>query len=273
MSNETSKRISKNMKKPLTDEDVDEDSIINKKRLRSKQEVVKSESLRRSTRQHALQEEDSDNEEDENDNEDENSGRGKYSFRNRQVVKREQLNVSELGGGGGGNASYYGKENKKNEKERESRRKTEDRLSYRDPQAGLYLGGRLPPSNLREKEKERERERRRRRHGADSNHYFHRYHGSNRNRKHYDSSSASDSESNNFWGKGNMLNDDDNFKLHENRRLQQELDSIQPLNSVSMGSSIMDNASRRDLLRADVTPVEVDSKIGFDSIGDQIVFQ
>lgn len=59
---------------------------------------------------------------------------------------------------------------------------------------------------------------------------------------------------------------------------ERELGSIQPINSFGPSSgggkgggggqgSIVDKASARDLLRADVSPMEIDSSVTFDSIG------
>lgn len=65
---------------------------------------------------------------------------------------------------------------------------------------------------------------------------------------------------------------------------ERELSSIRPINSsgFSNGSggqgaggqgSIVDKASARDLLRADVSPMEIDPNITFDSIGGGKVCQ
>lgn len=64
--------------------------------------------------------------------------------------------------------------------------------------------------------------------------------------------------------------------IYNTRRLQQELDSIRPLNmrdienrgsSSSSSSVVHDKASTRDLSRADVLPVAVDSDVGFQQVG------
>ena len=76
-------------------------------------------------------------------------------------------------------------------------------------------------------------------------------------------------------GMGMGGDEDSQFHQHENARLRDELSSIQPLDmgsvnhrgTVGAGGSIQDKVSTRDLARADVLPVAVDSSIGFDQVG------
>jgi len=45
---------------------------------------------------------------------------------------------------------------------------------------------------------------------------------------------------------------------------------VQPINAIGMsgmGGSLQDKASKRDMLRSDATPLAVDAKVGFKSVG------
>ena len=81
--------------------------------------------------------------------------------------------------------------------------------------------------------------------------------------------------------------EDDQFNEYERTRLRNELDSIQPINTTApsftshftstgtgtggmsggMGGSLVDKASKKDLLRADVTPLAIDPGLDFASVG------
>ena len=141
--------------------------------------------------------------------------------------------------------------------------------NYNDNQR-MYLGGKMPNWNHPK-------------HRKSSHHSSGHHHSSSR--RHYDSSSESSSDSSRDH-KGSMrsrgsrgsrggsryLNsdEDDNFKRYEGERLRKERDSIQPLDAgaaSAVGGSVRDKASRRDMLRADATPLAVDSQIGFANIG------
>ena len=194
-------------------------------------------------------------EHDDEDDEDENYGH-KYTLRNRARTQRQTMNISTMGGVGGG----Y--ETSKASKVR--RRELEDRINYRDSQR-LYLGGKLPrhsTGSYRDKKHDN------RDHYRSSSRRHRRFSRNNR-RRHYDSSSESDSgRSRNSFS---STDEDRRFRRHEDRRIDRELDSIQPMNAAaslnSNGGSIRDKASRRDLSRADVNPIVVDSNISFDSVG------
>lgn len=203
-----------------------------------------------------------DEEEDEEQHNDENEEvLNKYMFRDRSKIRRETPYM----GGMGINT-------------RKSNR-TSQISKYVDNQSRLYLGGKIPNYNLK------------------SNQYNKRKNKlCTSNRKHFDSSSdsSSSSESKHDSYEHNKYNDinrnrnggirddikrsgdrdDDQFHNYESRRLQNERDSIQPINvsttdsrNQGLAGSLRDHASKRDLLRADVTPVAVDPKLGFDSVG------
>ena len=191
---------------------------------------------------------------DQDDDDDEDEG-PKYSFRNREITKRETMNITRLGGDGGGL-----KMNNNNPYERE-RIQTRDSggnhgRNYVDTQPRLYLGGKLPNYGRR-----------------NNNNHHHRHRRSSSSRRHYDSSSESSSSCNSRGKKSRRRSyssdDDIGFNNYEVKRLDKERDSIQPINFSYnfLGGSVKDKASSRDLLRADVIPVAVDSKIDFNSVG------
>lgn len=95
-------------------------------------------------------------------------------------------------------------------------------------------------------------------------------------RSHFDSSSESSDEG------GGFADHDQGFDRYQRKTHERELGSIQPINSFGptpaggggggaagggSSGSIVDKASARDLLRADVSPMEIDPSITFDSIG------
>lgn len=94
-------------------------------------------------------------------------------------------------------------------------------------------------------------------------------------RSHFDSSS----ESSDGGGGGGFADHDQGFERYQRKNHERELGSIQPINSFGpnpggaavggggSSGSIVDKASARDLLRADVNPMEIDSSVTFDSIG------
>ena len=202
------------------------------------------------------------------------------------------MNVSNLGGDGGG---YRRSATPRSSREKELGDKRT--ISYKDPQAHIRLGGRLPspPS-----ERNSSRSHRRR-----SKHSRQRH--SERNvRKHFDSSRESSSSSaGSYRGyrghhRGNHSQRDgqhghfdietflrggrkdghrgssgqgeeDQFSMHERDRMDRELNSIQPINTggrgLNMGGSVVDHSSKRDLSKADVNPVAVDPNVSFASVG------
>lgn len=95
-------------------------------------------------------------------------------------------------------------------------------------------------------------------------------------RSHFDSSSESSDDG---GGRGGGFADhDQGFARYQRKTHERELGSIQPINSFGpnpggvaggggSSGSIVDKASARDLLRADVSPMEIDSSVTFDSIG------
>ena len=192
-----------------------------------------------------------------------------YSFRNREMTKRDvsTLNVKTLGGDGAGcarsNATY-----RENRDVRESTRSSD--RNYVDTQPRMHFGGRISNWNHHSYKNHRSQHRRRSSYSVSD-------------RKHYDSSSesasaASKNGNNSFSrfkrspNRSSYMNesDEDGFSKYESNRLANERNSIQPINNESasnMGGSLMDKASKRDLMRADVAPVAVDSKIGFSAIG------
>jgi len=186
---------------------------------------------------------------------DDEEGR-KYSFRNRAAVRREFINVTQLGGVGGGYATSENNHPKRpglrssDDYIRDSR----DRPNYRDYLSRTRMnhrGKRLSQHDYKHKCSPLPRGK----HRSGNNH-----------RRHYDSSSESSSDSYSSFSSG--ARDDRHFRKHEARRAQQELDSILPINRVSgLAGSTRDKVSRRDLNRADVHPIVVDSNISFDSVG------
>lgn len=199
---------------------------------------------------------DEENEENDEDNEEEEEEEDEnvktYSFRNRNRTQREFMNISHLGGDGG---SYKTSSHGKSKHDRNS-----SRISYKET-GRLYLGGRLksPP-----------------RHKKRHHHVRHR----SKHRRHYDSSSESSSSGSGSssssgsnrrgrYGSDNSSddNDDKQFRKHEERRLRKERDSVLPVELGSLGGSVRDKVSRKDLNRADVMPVAVDASVGFSSVG------
>lgn len=99
-------------------------------------------------------------------------------------------------------------------------------------------------------------------------------------RSHFDSSS--ESSDGGGGGGGGFADHDQGFERYQRKTHERELGSIQPINSFGptpgggggaagggggSSGSIVDKASARDLLRADVNPMEIDSSVTFDSIG------
>lgn len=194
-----------------------------------------------------------------------------YSFRDRSRTKRETLNVRNLGGDGDG---YRRSTN--------SFVRRSDRLAYSTEKVAqqvvrdycykqrLPSGGKIPnPAYYRDLKQHR-------------NNRYDKLKGDEVSRRHFDSSSeSSDSDSKRphrlnacYEGSyGQVGNEDQHFHNHERRRLNDELNSIQPLNmsgsgaGCGMGGSILDKHSQRDLSRADVLPVAIDGSVGFDAIG------
>jgi DNA replication protein DnaC len=208
-----------------------------------------------SNRDDGVGDEDQEEEEEDDDEEDENdSPRRKYSFRDRSRHRRETLNVTHLGGEG---QSYL-------KKKPHNGSNSSARFTYRDT-TRMYLGGRLPnyktegshhPSHKRRLER----------------------------RAHYDSSSESSSNSSCQQDRKRHRNTQEkspheeevHFREHEEERLRKEMASIVPLTlnqmgnnnlSSGMGGSVRDQYSKKDLSRADVNPLAVDSSIGFASVG------
>lgn len=176
--------------------------------------------------------------EEEEEEEEEEEGPRTYSLRDRSNIKRETLNISHLGGDG---KTYVHDPHPHHV----PRSYGTERPSYREPR--LHLGRTTIPT---------------RRHHH--HHHHHRRHHKSY-RRHFDSSSDSDSDSSSDRRRGN---EDDQFRRHEMQRLEAERDSILPLSMLKgMGGSVMDKASRRDLLRADIVPVAVEAHIDFKSVG------
>ncbi len=209
-----------------------------------------------------------DDDEDDEDEKEKDQPR-QYSFRNREMTKRDisTLNVKTLGGDGAGcarsNAAY-----RENRDLRESTRSSD--RNYVDTQPRMHFGGRISNWNHHSYKNHRSQHRRRTSFGVSD-------------RKHYDSSSESSSGSskagaNSFSrlkrspNRSSYMNEseEDGFSKYESNRLAKERNSIQPINDGNtnhMGGSLMDKASKRDLMRADVAPIAIDSKIGFSAIG------
>ena len=234
--------------------------VINSKRsremidsTRSNRSSSRNQSWRNNKNQYEDDVTQQDEDDDGNDDDEEEEDGPKYSFRNREITKRETMNISTLGGDGGG----LKQNNNPFERERMQTRDSggSHGRNYVDPQPRLYLGGKLPSYGRR----------------GSRNHHRHRH--SSSSRRHYDSSSESSSSSASRGKKSRRRSyssdDDTGFNNYENKRVDKERDSIQPINFLekSLGGSVKDKASARDLLRADVMPVAVDSKIGFDSVG------
>lgn len=241
---------------------------------------------------------DSENDDSDDESEDDQQVTKKYSFRDREATRRETINVQTLGGDGGGyrrstvTTSHRLREvpNSYHEPPKSPKSPKVSRNSFSNPQPRLYLGGKIPnPSHYTNKH---------------SSKHKHSSGGHNSIRRHFDSSSDSSSSdddidrhksSRNRHAPGGVFSDDDDlqFTHYEKQRLQQERDSIVPINfsdnkntnsdnftgsrnsngygnsstGGSLGGSLRDKASRRDLLRADADPVAVDSAISFNSIG------
>jgi hypothetical protein len=231
--------------------------------------------------------EDDDDEEEEDDDEEEEEEEEeevkKYSFRNRSNTRRELLNISE---DATQNQSYKGEEERSHlkgalrkqpttgvKRDRSGRQRgnnsnqQSDSFSYKEKR--IYLGGRLPSPPPKHKHR-RSRGREGRRQSSSS-------------RRHYDSSSESSTSSSTSdsgfrdTGRrrkkrlGSYSDEDENFREHEERRVARERDSIMPMNlggvEGSSGNGMKDSASNRDLVKADVLPLQIDSGIGFASVG------
>ena len=215
-------------------------------------------------------------EEDEDEDEEEEESTRKYSLRDRESSKRETMNISVLGGDGGGYARSAGQGATR------SLRSGEHNVAQ---QPRMYLGGKIP--NFAHARYRRSNNRA----NKHSDHHRQKSHGEG-TRRHFDSSSDSSSDDakssvrdrigNSKYSHEHGGNDDVQFNRYENERLQAERDSVQPLNmeslggfmstgggdmNSSMGGSLRDKASQKDMLRADAAPVAVDPRLGFQSIG------
>jgi hypothetical protein len=189
--------------------------------------------------------------------------RKKYSFRNRDNTRRDTsfLNIKTLGGDAGGlNRTSQAVPTRVL------------RRSYSDNSQRFHFGGKLPNWNAK-------------RHKSANRDSF----KSVERRRHFDSSSDSSDSSvgdrprnsserhANPYPRSNSFesfDEDYQFSHHEMRRLEEERNSIQPINLLTsgredsaLGGSVRDKASKRDLLRADVMPVTVDSDVGFSLVG------
>ena len=208
-------------------------------------------------------------EEEEEESEEEHAGgqsSRKYSFRNREATRLVKMNIESTSGrqyerSKEEQISYHIKEEVKPYRPHAFYSRVP---IYRDPPAL-----RLPPAARTGGHKKHHR----RSHRSDD-------------RRHYDSSSESsgggDSSFKDRSRRGAYAGDDDaNFSQYEQDRLQRERDSVQPMDigqlgggggsgsgqGQGMGGSVRDKASQRDLLRADVAPVAVDPRLGFQSVG------
>lgn len=270
-----------------------DDSCRHSRRISSSSRGVSQEPLdfdpgrRRSARFQTKEEgrdEEDDEEEDEDDEESESDGEGgrKYSFRDRAATTRRIINIENLGGDGAGmkhsekpkkRYEYHTGERETAVRSREfsggrgTSHDSHDRggRRYTDQYARYNFGGKYDPTMGRK----------RRRSGGG-----HRHRGSG-GRRHYDSSSESSSSGSDRGrrrgrGRGGYYSsEDDNFHEYERRRMHKERDSVQPMNfgpsssssKSSMGGSVRDHTSRKDMLRVDALPVAVDSKIGFQTVG------
>lgn len=201
------------------------------------------------------EEDKSESESEEEEVEDGGTGR-KYSFRNRALTKRETMNVSRLGGDGGGLSQSNFVSSSSHERNTRNAIGGDGR-NYRETPR-LYLGGKILTGK-----------------SSSHNHSSRRHHRSSHRRRHFDSSSESSSSDddrrrNKRHSHSGFEDEDFQFRNHENQRLTEERNSIQPINAngnAGLGGSLMDRASKRDLSRADVTPLGVESSVGFDSIG------
>ena len=245
--------------------------------------------LRRSSRQqtHALMDTSKDNVDvndsgidvsdvnsEDNEEEDEADAAKVYSFRDRSLTKRETMNVQNLGGDGDGYRRNPNSSTRRSDRLADSTEKeVQPSRDYRYKQR-LPSGGKIPnPAYHRDLKQHRNNryDKAKRRGGEQSS------------RRHFDSSSeSSDSDGGsrrpnrnsapNKGGYNQYGNEDQQFHTHERKRLDDELNSIQPLKMSGdacsgMGGSIQDKHSQRDLSRADVLPVAVDGTIGFDQVG------
>lgn len=225
------------------------------------------------------EEDDDDDDDDDSDSESDGEGR-KYSFRDRAATTRRIINIENLGGDGAGMAhsekpkkryEYHTGEREMAVRNREhsgGRGRSYDSYDrggrrYTDQYSRYNFGSKYDPTMSRK----------RRRSGGSSR----RRGGSGR--RHYDSSSESSSSGSDRGrgrrgrGRGGYYSsEDDDFREYERRRLHKERDSVQPMDfggssSSSMGGSLKDRASKKDMLRVDALPVAVDSKIGFEAVG------
>ena len=143
------------------------------------------------------------------------------------------------------------------------RRTRQSSINYNNPQPRLYLGGKIPNYNHHSYKKSSKSKNR----------------TPSTQRRHFDSSSESSSSEDDIRRNrgrhtSNDGDDDSQFNSYEQKRLHQQRESIQPINAdlfpgndLMMSGSLTDKASKKDLLRADVSPLSVDSRISFDSIG------
>lgn len=185
-------------------------------------------------------EEDDDDDDDDEEPEEDEFGQRKHSARERRP--RQIDNVKTLGGDGGG----LSKSNQSSRGFERDLRDLDQRPIYKEPR--LYLGGRLP--------------------NGDSKRPRHHHRRRKEFRRHFDSSSESDNSDASRGSPMSQVDEDEQFRRHEQKRLHMERESVQPLNLAGgMGGSVRDRLTDKDMLRADATPVGVDPKIGFQSIG------
>lgn len=257
-------------------------------RFRSQRETFNVGQLGGGNDEEEDEEEDEENDEGDNigdedgdgDCDEEEGGVKKYILRNRSSTRRELLNIGEESTQ---NQSYAGEEEQSHLKNKQTgvgvkrsrsgqRRGTQssrgDSFSYK--QKRMYLGGRLPSPPKKDRSRLRDRSRTR-----DS---------LSKARRHYDSSSESSSSSSGFESRNcrrrrshdhdpqkfSVSDEDENFRDHEQRRVARERESIMPMDLGGGGGGshgMKDQASKRDLIKADVLPLQIDAGIGFASVG------
>ena len=93
------------------------------------------------------------------------------------------------------------------------------------------------------------------------NHSFTAYSSRKHHHKHFDSDSSSTNSSSD--SSDSSLSDESSFALAEKRRHRELLDTIRPLNE----ASLQEKANKRDMLRADATPITIDPSVTWDSVG------
>lgn len=222
-------------------------------------EEEEEEAPRRYSRRSRSDQPEEDNEDVDDELEEEEEEQKKYPLRDRAQHKRETLNVSHLGGDG----QSYLKSTKSRHNLREREKDSQHSIYREHPR--VYLGGKIPTGG-------RDREKR------------HRRHHDRHKRRHFDSSSDSSDGSDRDYDRrkrsrggghqrGDFDGEDRQFREHEEERVRREMASIVPISLADagggrgMGGSVLDKASRRDIARADVTPIAVDPSVGFASVG------